>query len=187
MSPRAYRLGRRHEAVGLTRSTILAAARTVVTELGHAFSVGKVAQRAGVSRITIYNQFGSKAGLLEALTAGARTTHATPPLVHDPDPRERLRSRIAQACATWAADPALYRRLQGHGSWAGEDSELDRILAERLAAADQLRPGCSIKEAEDVIGIVTSFQAFDRLHKGGRRSPSAVAEVLTRMASGVLS
>ena len=187
MSPRAYRLGRREEAVGLTRSTILAAARDLVTELGHDFSVGKVAQRAGVSRITLYNQFGSRAGLLEALTADARSSRGTPAPGLDSDPREQLRSQIAHACATWATDPSLYRRLQGHAAWAGEDSELDRILAERLAAADQLRPGCSIKEAEDVIGIVTSFQAFDRLHKGGRRLPSAVAEILTRMASGVLS
>ncbi len=187
MSPRAYRLGRRQEAVGLTRSTILAAARDLVTELGHDFSVGKVAQRARVSRITLYNQFGSKAGLLEALTADARASHATPPVGHDPDGRTQLRSRIGHACATWAADPSLYRRLQEHAAWAGEDSEHDRSLTERLAAGDQLRPGCSIKEAEDVIGIVTSFQAFDRLHKGGRRSPSAVAEILTRMASGVLS
>ena len=187
MSPRAYRLGRRQEAVGLTRSTILAAARDLVTELGHDFSVGNVAQRAGVSRITLYNHFGSKAGLLEALTTDARASHGTLAPGHGTDGRAQLRSRIAHACATWAADPSLYRRLQGHAAWAGEDSEHDRILAERLAADDQLRPGCSIKEAEDVIGVVTSFQAFDRLHKDGRRSPSAVAEILTRMASVVLS
>jgi AcrR family transcriptional regulator len=186
VSPRPYRLGRRKDAVDRTRSTILAAARDLVTELGPDSSIGRVAERADVSRITVYNQFGSKARLLEALTE-SRSTPATPVAEHDPNGRARLRSRIDQACATWAADPDLYRRLQGQGSWAGEDSELDRTLAERLAAGDQLRPGCSIKEAEDVIGILTSFQAFDRLHKGGRRSVSAVAEVLMRMAVGVLA
>jgi AcrR family transcriptional regulator len=184
MSPRAYRLGRRREAVDRTRSTILAAARELVTEHGPGSSVGKVAERAGVSRITVYNQFGSKTRLLQALTADARPTHARPV---GSDPREQLRSRIAQACATWAANPALYRRLHEHASWAGEDSEPDRTLAEQLAAGDHLRPGCSIKEAEDVIGILTSFQAFDRLHKGGRRSPTAVAEVLMRMCAGMLA
>ena len=186
MSPRTYRLGRRREAVDRTRSTILAAARDLVTELGPESSVGKVAERAGVSRITVYNQFGSKARLLEALTADARPTDARSAAEHGPDALARLKSRISQACAIWAADPALYRQLQGHGSW-GEDSGVDRTLAEALAAGDRLRPGCSIKEAEDVIGILTSFQAFDRLHKDGRRSPSAVTEVLTRMASGVLA
>ena len=184
MSPRAYRLGRRREAVDRTRSTILAAARELVTEHGPGSSVGKVAERAGVSRITVYNQFGSKTRLLQALTADARPTHVLPV---GSDPREQLRSRIAQACATWAASPALYRRLHEHDSWASEDSEPDRTLAEQLAAGDHLRPGCSIKEAEDVIGILTSFQAFDRLHKGGRRSPTAVAEVLMRMGAGMLA
>jgi len=186
VSPRNYRLGRRREAVDRTRSTILAAARDLVTEHGAHSSLGKVADRAGVSRITVYNQFGSKARLIAALSAGARPAHAGQEAEPDANPRERLKSRIAQACAAWAADPALYRRLQEHGSWAGEDSELDRKLAEELAAGDQLRPGCSIKEAEDVIGILTSFPAFDRLHKGGRRSPAAVADILARMAASAL-
>ena len=36
----------------------------------------------------------------------------------------------------------------------------DGALAERLAASDQLRPGCSLREAEDVIGAITSFPVF---------------------------
>ena len=186
MSPRAYDLGRRRAAFDRTRSSILAAARDLVTELGPDSSLGKVAERAGVSRITVYNQFGSKARLLEALRADARPAHPDPEAEPDPDGRVRLRSRIAQSCVGWAANPALYRRLQEHGSWAVEDTEVGRKLAEQLAASDQLRPGCSIKEAEDVIGVLTSFQAFDRLHKGGRRSPAAVAEILTRMAASVV-
>ena len=188
ISPRKYSLGRRREAAERTRSTILAAARDLVTELGRDSSLGKVAERAGVSRITVYNQFGSKAGLFEALSSGARPTFRGPAHEHDSDPREQLRMRIAQACATWAADPALYRHLQEHSPWPGDGSDVDRGLAQELAAGDHLRPGCSIREAEDVIGILTSFQAFDRLHQGGRRSPASVAEILTRMAvSAVLA
>jgi AcrR family transcriptional regulator len=183
---RSYRLGRRQAAVDRTRSTILAAARDLLTELGPDSSLGKVAERAGVSRITVYHHFGSKAQLFQALAAGARPNDAGPLAASDATPREQLKSQIAQACATWAADPALYRRLLEHGSWPGEEPERDRTLAEALASADQLRPGCSIKEAEDVIGILTSFQAFDRLHKGGRRSPAAVGEILTRMAASAV-
>jgi AcrR family transcriptional regulator len=183
---RSYRLGRRQAAKAGTRSTILAAARDLLTDLGPGSSLGKVAERAGVSRITVYNHFGSKAQLFQALAASARPADAGPLAADDATPREQLKSQIAQACATWAADPALYRRLSEHGSWAREDPERDRTLAEALAAADQLRPGCSIKEAEDVIGILTSFQAFDRLHKGGRRSPAAVGEILTRMAASAV-
>jgi len=186
MSPREYRLGPRRQAeVDRTRSGILAAARELVSELGPESSVAKVAERAGVSRITIYNRFGSKAGLLEALSAEtARPPGSEPPAGSVSDPAGDLRRRIEQTCVAWAADPLLYRQLSGRGQ--SDRSDQDHVLAERLAAADRLRPGCSIKEAEDVIGILTSFPAFDRLHKGGRRSPSAVAEILLRMASGFL-
>ena len=186
MTAREYRLGRRQAEADRTRSRILAAARELVSELGPESSIGKVAARAGVSRITIYNQFGSKAGLLEALSTQTR------PLVDDAPPREtgadasgELRLRIEQACAAWAVDPRLYRRLAGRTD--GGRSDDGHALAERLAAQDRLRPGCSIKEAEDVIGILTSFAAFDRLHKEGRRSPPAVADILLRMTSAVIS
>jgi AcrR family transcriptional regulator len=186
MTARGYRLGRRQADADRTRSRILAAAREVVSELGPESSVGQVAARAVVSRITIYNQFGSKAGLLEALVAQASPVSDDPP-PGEPgaDPSDELRLRIERACAAWAADPRLYRRLEGR--IRGDRSVHDHALAERLAAHDRLRPGCSIKEAEDVIGILMSFPAFDRLHKEGRRSPSAVAEILIRMTSGFIS
>lgn len=188
MSPRGYRLGRRQSEVDRTRSAILAAARQVVTEHGPAASVGKVAERAGVSRITVYNQFGSKERLLEALAAGvAPRSDGAPAASSGSDPRAELSRRIGQSSTAWSADPSLYRRLEAHQGWTGKESEHDRALAEMLGAHDQLRPGCSLKEAEDVIGILTSFAVFDRLHKGGRRSPSAVAEILMRMAGEFLA
>jgi AcrR family transcriptional regulator len=186
MAAREYRLGRRQAEADRTRSRILAAARELVSELGPESSVGKVAARAGVSRITIYNQFGSKAGLLEALSTRARPLSGdVPPGETGAHPSDELRLRIEQACAAWAMDPRLYRQLAGRTH--GERSDHDHGLAERLAAQDRLRPGSSIKEAEDVIGILLSFPVFDRLHKEGRRSPSAVAEILIRMTSGFIS
>jgi AcrR family transcriptional regulator len=207
MTARRYQLGRRQADVDRTRYRILAAARELVTELGTESSVGKVAQRAGVSRITVYNQFRSKAGLLEALAAEAgRAPSGAAPGEAAADPLEELKLRIERACAAWAADPRLHRQLVGRalgtagvplgaagvalgaaGVISRERSDDDHGLAETLAAHDRLRPGCSIKEAEDVIGILTSFPVFDRLHKEGRRSTSAVVEILLRMASGFIA
>lgn len=187
MSPRGYRLGRRQGEVERTRSAILAAAREVLTEYGDASSLGQVAQRAGVSRITIYNQFGSRERLLEALAAGiAPISDTTRAAESNSDPSDELKQRIVQACTAWSADPGLYRRLDAQGRLESKEFAPDHALAERLAAHDKIRPGCSLKEAEDVIGILTSFAVFDRLHKGGRRSPSAVAEILMRMAKEFL-
>jgi AcrR family transcriptional regulator len=144
-------------------------------------SVGAVASRATVSRLTVYNRFGSKAGLLRAL---APHLAPTDPEARE-DPRQALRRRFLDSSTAWAADPALYRHLATTAEVA--EPELDRRLAERLAAADALRPGCSIKEAEDVIGALASFGVFDRLHRDGRRPPTAVADVLMRLASAVLA
>jgi AcrR family transcriptional regulator len=184
---RTYRLGRRQEAVDRTRVAILAAARDVLAEGEPGLSTGAVARRAGVSRITVYNRFGSKAGLLRELAAGVR--RESPPLQAGApaDPREQLRQRIADACSMWSTDPALFRRLPGAAGAEIETPNEDRALAERLAGSDQLRPGCSLKEAEDVIGAITSFAVFDRLHKDGRRSPAAVADILMRLAAAILS
>jgi AcrR family transcriptional regulator len=200
MTARGYQPGRRQADADRTRYRILAAARELVTDLGPESSVREVAQRAGVSRITVYNQFRSKAGLLEALAAEAGRPPSGAALEETAaDPLEELKLRIERASAAWAADPRLHRQLDGRAlGTAGvalgaggvanrERSEADHTLAERLAAHDRLRPGCSIKEAEDVIGILTSFPVFDRLHKDGRRSTSAVVEILLRMASGFIA
>ena len=84
------------------------------------------------------------------------------------------------------SDPAFYRALPEAAARTDGDRNLDRELASLLAEGDRLRPGCSLKEAEDVIGLVASFAAFDRLHQDGRRSSSAVVEILLRMAGAIL-
>jgi AcrR family transcriptional regulator len=157
-----------------------------VSEAGPAPGVGQVARRAGVSRITVYNRFGSKAGLIEELRRDVALSNTGLPADPADDPVDQLKSRIAASCSAWAADPDLHRQLQARAIGTDE-AHGDRELAERLAAGDQLRPGCSIKEAEDVIGLLTSFAAFDRLHRSGRRSPGAVAEILLRLAQGILA
>jgi hypothetical protein len=173
----SYQLGKRQASVDQTRESILRAARDEVVA-GAGVSLARVAEKAGVSRITVYNQFGSKAGLLQAIRPPA------PP--DEPSvagARDELRQRISLACSTWATHSSLLRHLPRPEQ---EESERNRQLAERLAGADALRPGCSIKEAEDVIGALTSFDLFDRLYRDGRRSPGAVAEILMRLASGIL-
>jgi AcrR family transcriptional regulator len=175
---RAYHLGRRQASVDRTGQSILAAARELVSE-GSAASVGAIARRAGVSRITVYNRFGSRARVLQSLAPPLEPAEPA-----EPDPREALRQHFLRACTTWAAEPALFRHLPGA---AASDSPIERRLAELLLAADALRPGCSIREAEDVIAALAAFPVFDRLHKDGRRSPAAVAEVLMRLAGGILT
>jgi AcrR family transcriptional regulator len=183
--PRDYRLGKRQPSVDRTRLAILAAARDELASGEPGLTAAAVASRAGVSRITVYNRFGSKAGLLRELAAEAR--RESRPAAAGADPVEQLRNRIVDSCVMWASDPTLFRRLPGAANIEVEPPSDDRALAERLAASGRLRPGCSLKEAEDVIGAVTSFALFDRLHRDGRRSAAAVAEILMRMVAGILA
>jgi AcrR family transcriptional regulator len=188
MEQRTYRLGRRQEAVDRTRTAILVATRELLAAGNHeAISVGAVAARARVSRLTIYNRFGSRAGLLRAVLDEARRSAASPGVSESGAPRGRLHQRIIESCVRWASDPSLFRQLPEVGGVDPGAPDADRALAEHLAAADQLRAGCSLKEAEDVIGTLTSFATFDRLYKDGRRSTTAVAQILMRLAAGILS
>lgn len=183
-----HELGKRQAGVDRTRAAVLTAARELVAASGGAnLSVGAVARRAGVSRLTIYNRFGSRSELLRAVAGEAHGRHVPPASNGSRHPIEELRDRIAAACSTWASDPALFRALPTVTTTGDPAAQKDRGLAERLAAADRLRPGCSLKEAEDVIGALTSFAVFDRLHQDGRRSPAAVAEILVRLAGAILS
>jgi AcrR family transcriptional regulator len=178
--PRPYRLGRRQPAVDATARSILTAARHLVQEAPSAqVSVAEIARRAGVSRITVYNRFGSREGVLEALAV-----EPADPAPQGGDPIDDLRRHLAGACARWATDPHLFRNLAIPGL---PDGGAARLLAERLAASDRLRPGCSLREAADVIGTLTSFSVFDRLHHDGRRTPAAVAEILMRLGAAILA
>lgn len=152
----------------------MAAARELVVAGPAEPSMGAVARRAGVSRLTVYQHFGSLAGLLEAVATSSRAKGPAAPT---------LRAAVEAACERWATEPGLFRRLPAA---AEADPAVARALAERLAAEDRLRPGCSLREAEDVVGLVTSFAAFDHLHHDGRRSAAAVAEILLRMAGSIL-
>jgi AcrR family transcriptional regulator len=182
-----HELGKRQAGVDRTRAAVLAAARELVAATGSELSVGAVARMAGVSRLTIYNQFGSRSGLLRAVAGEAHRRIALPAGNGARDPRDELRERLSAACAMWASDPALFRALPAATSPGEAGGMKDRALAERLATSDQLRPGCSLKEAEDVIAALTSFGVFDRLHQDGRRSPAAVAEILMRLAGAILN
>ncbi len=180
---RPYRLGKREAEAGATRDAILAAARRLVAS-GTSPSMEEIARGAGVSRVTVYNRVGSRQAVLAALApAEPHTRSAQGPGAGAAT--ARLRDHIADACSRWSGAPALYRHLPP--GLSGTREEEDRELAQQLAAENALRPGCSIKEAQDVIGILCSFPAFDRLHQDGRRTAAAVADILMRMAGGILA
>src|SRR5262249_60192298 len=68
VSPRAYNSPRRIVAATQTRERIVAAAAAILSTADgiSGFSLQAVAEKAGVTRLTVFNRFGSRRALLEA-------------------------------------------------------------------------------------------------------------------------
>src|SRR5436305_12684202 len=68
MPRRSYHPGRRQAAVERTQARILKAARALLVARGNPdFSIEALARRARVTRVTVYQRFGSRSKPLEAL------------------------------------------------------------------------------------------------------------------------
>src|SRR5579862_4876437 len=109
MSPRPYQLGKRQDQIDQSRQRVVDAARSLLAEATSytAFTVESVARRADVARATIYYQFESKTGLLEALCddlAAAAQMSELADAFTDPDSVEALRTFIACFGRFWAVD-----------------------------------------------------------------------------------
>jgi AcrR family transcriptional regulator len=200
MSRRPYQLGRRQEAADQTRARILAAARELLaSDDGYAgFTIDAVARQADVARMTIYYQFHSKVGLLEALSdhlAARGHMERLAAAFTRPDPLDGLDELIATFACFWGADRRATRRLR---SLAALDPDFAQVvharderrrqalgvLLGRLAASRDL-PAASLDEARDMLFTLTSFETFDSL-AGSTRSPEDVVPLVSRLARAIL-
>jgi AcrR family transcriptional regulator len=206
VSRRSYRLGQREAASARTRARILAAARALLAGpagiLG--FSVDAVAEQAGVARMTVYYQFGSKRGLLEALLDDlARRAligapgggEGLPAAFQRPDALDALDAFIAAFGRFWAADRLVLRRLRAlavldpdfegvraRDEWRREGVQ---VLLGRLAEQYGRPTAESRAEAADVLHTLTSFETFDTL-AGPSRSPEEMVPLVQRLARAAL-
>jgi AcrR family transcriptional regulator len=204
MSPRPYRLGQRQAAIDETRARVIAAARTLLVsaEPGR-FSIDAVAQHADVSRATVYYQFHSKLGLLEAVfdSLGASGGLAGQADAFGlPDPLAALDSYIAVFARFWGAERTLHRRLR---ALAALDPDLETALSARqewrrhgiTVLVDRLPPQPAggvpqqaRSEVIDMIFTLTSFEVFDVLASAQRTTDSAIPLIqhLARAAVALL-
>src|SRR5260370_10830930 len=114
MSTRRYVSSVRTVAAAEKRTRVIeAAARSLREDASIAsFSLDAVARAAGVTRLTVYHQFGSRRGLLEAVfddiaQRGGLTEIADAMAM--PDPRATLDRLVEIFCAFWSRDPAVGR------------------------------------------------------------------------------
>jgi AcrR family transcriptional regulator len=200
MKPRSYRLGRRQAAVDRTRARILTAARVLLVARGGAdFSIDAVARRARVTRATVYQRFGSRPKVLEALFDDLARRGGMGDLAdafRHPDPDEALARFVATFGGFWTAHRPIHRRLLALGAL---DAGLERTLRARqewrrqglrvIVARVRERYGRPAADAQnetiDLLFTLTSFQTFDVL-AGPKRTPAQVAPMVLRVARAVL-
>lgn len=201
MKPRPYRLGQRRTAVEQTRARVVAAARALLAAPDgfSGFTVDAVAGRAGVARMTVYNQFGSKMGLLEALfddLAARGLVGRLRAAFGRPEPREALAELIAAFGGFWQADRVVIRRIRGLAVIDGDVDravrarderrrEALRTIIGRFAEKYHLPSPAAQDEVINVLHTLTSFETFDNL-AGASHSPEDVVPLVCRLARAVL-
>ena len=197
MSPRAYKSARRDAAASATRERIVAAAAAI---LGAAdgirkFSLDAVAKKAGVTRLTVYNQFGSRRALMEAVfdeRAERGGLFRIVEAMQDPDPQAALRRIIGIFCDFWSSDPGTMRLLHAAGASDAEFAEnvhernerrrsVLSAIVRRLAAAGRAPPPKALGNLVDVLFALTSFAFFWQL-TAGKRSAEAARRMIEEMA-----
>jgi AcrR family transcriptional regulator len=196
MSPRPYRLGQRQAAIDESRARVLAAARGLLVSADPGrFSIDAVAQKADVSRATVYYQFRSKAGLLEALfdsVAAAGGMAGLADAFRLADPLAALDAYIAVFGRFWGSDRLLHRRLRGLAALDPDLGEALRVRQEwgrrgaatlvgRLTDQHGSPPAELQPDVTDLLFTVTSFETFDAL-AGAGKTPEAVVPLVQQLA-----
>lgn len=195
MTPRPYQLGRRQAAIDAGRRRVLDAARALLAESTSytAFTVDAVAKRADVARATVYYQFGSKAGLLEALCDALAEQGQMSGLAEaftDPEPDRALRTFVTVFARFWNADRLVMRRLRALAA-------LDPDVATVITARDDRRrqalrvlldrrtdvhdPQRALRAAH----MLTSFETFDTLVPPQHKLTDAAPLVIDLLTSAI--
>jgi AcrR family transcriptional regulator len=183
-----------------TRARVISAACDLLDSADEdvGFSIDAVAKRAGVARMTIYNKFTSKAGLLEELfdaLAAKGEFGQMADIFREPDPLVALDALIGVFGRFWTANRRGHRRLRAAAT-------LDPELATAMAARNERRRRglttivsrldppigsgeMSREEIINVLFVVTSYDSFDML-AGEANTPADMVPTVQRLARAVL-
>jgi AcrR family transcriptional regulator len=191
--------GKRATATEATRRAIIAAARdALAVRSWEQFTVEAVARRAGVSRVTVYNQVGSKRGLLEAVLTDLTEQARMDQLLSDTrhlTAAEACTEIVGRTCRFWHAERTVLRPVFG---LAGIDQEVAAVLAQREEwRRDQLRhllrriaeetAAAPAFTPDDVLAAalaVTSFPAYDSLGELAD-DPERAARLINHLVRGL--
>jgi AcrR family transcriptional regulator len=195
---RSYTAVERQRSVEAGRERIVAAARDLLeADEAEGFSIDAVARRAGVARMTVYNQFESKARLLEALfdsLALRGPLGQMADIFKQPDVFVALDEFVAIFGRFWTVNRRAHRRLRAA---ALHDDELAAAMERRnerrrkgiaellRRLGDRAQPIIARDEVANVLYVLLSFETFNAF-AGERRTPEDVTPIVRRLIRGVL-
>jgi AcrR family transcriptional regulator len=176
-----------------TRLRILEAARQALAQESEAdLTMDAIARRADVSRLTIYYQFKSRPGLLEALydyLASRGGMKRMPEVFREPNPSAALDKLVDVFVGFWSSDRVVIRRLR---AMAALDAEIARgihsrdtrrrhiageILKRMAAAGKKKYVDDQLSAAADVITVLTGFATYDALASAGHSEREIIATI----------
>lgn len=200
MAMRPYTAARRRESVETVDRVLKAAERLIKEDAFHAATMDELAVAAGVSRATVFNRFGSKLGVLEALFTrgmeGPEMAAVQEALALD-DPVAALDAVVEAGCAIWEACGFVVQQLQAVAVLEPDaaaliDQQRDEQRADlqgltrRLAKEGRLRPGLSQTRATATLHMLTSLESFLWLRQGYGLSLRQTRETLAELSRTLL-
>jgi AcrR family transcriptional regulator len=200
MATRPYTAARGRASAESVERVLEAAERLIREGAFHSATMDELAAAAGVSRATVFNRFGSKLGVLQALfTRGMEgpEMEAIRKALEVEDPVASLEAVIEAACAIWEAEGYIHEQLQAivvlepdASVLIDQQREEQRAdlqgLARRLGRAGQLRPGLSEARATATLHTLTSLESFLWLRREYGLSLRQTRETVAELARTLL-
>jgi AcrR family transcriptional regulator len=198
---RPYTSGRRSRSVTSVERVLGAAERLMREDRFHLATMDELAAAAGVSRATVFNRFGSKLGVLQALFTRAMEgpeMEAIREAVELADPVAALEAAIEGSCAIWESYAFIHEQLQAivvlepdASALVDQQREEQRAdllaLARRLSRAGRLRPGLSEARAAAALHMLTSLESFLWLRREYGLSLRQTHETIAELARTLLA
>ncbi|HWP02463.1 MAG TPA: helix-turn-helix domain-containing protein [Gemmatimonadaceae bacterium] len=178
---------RRQRRRSVSRERILAAVRSLLEEgTFHETTVGEVAERAGVSRATLYGHFGSRLALVDAI---CESFNANPALValRETDDLDLWLERVVDF---WSSEEKVLVQL--YGAAAVDPAARNLVERQTRDRYGELRKllgalGRDDGDALAALAVLSSFETYLELRRRLGSSKRQVAAILQRQARALLA
>jgi AcrR family transcriptional regulator len=202
MSPRRYTSTRGSASAAQTTERVLdAAAGLVAEDAFHTATMDDLARRAGVARATVFSRFGSKLGVLEALSlrcAGGPEMRAIREAQAVADPVPAVDALLLAGCDLWEKEGYIMVQLKAivvlePDASAIIDAQYDdqrrgmEALARGLQQAGRLHEGWSVARAAAALHALSSVETFMLLRRDHGLPLAKVKQTIIELSRVILS